>query len=206
MAKNNINLKISYSIEFEIRRVLYTLKEYDWYIKNGYRINLPNGIDLNNLNKITKNHIKKLICKEYNRDSYRNMGNFIKKSWDKDKKVIDNLLKSKLKLQPVYLIFLTKYGTGGSYYLPNHITLNFKIMLKSLLTRVLLHEIIHLSIEEFIIEYKIGHWEKERIVDLFMRKINPSIKEMQKIKYDTEKIDRIFNQFFPDIEKIVQNI
>ena len=70
----------------------------------------------------------------------------------------------------------------------------------------IIHEIIHLSIQELIEKYEVEHWEKERIVDLIVFKIVPEIAKMQNISIDTKPIDEGFEKYYPDIEKVVKNL
>lgn len=69
------------------------------------------------------------------------------------------------KIPDTFIIKLTSYGMGGSYDLPNIVRFNIK---STIGPKTILHEIIHLAIEPWIIKYKIRHWEKERIVDLIL--------------------------------------
>ncbi|MFC1700789.1 hypothetical protein ACFLZ0_01485, partial [Patescibacteria group bacterium] len=103
-----------------------------------------------------------------------------------------------------YDLILTKYGTGGSYNLPNRIILNFNKKTPNDIIRIIIHEIIHLLIQPLIEKFEIEHWPKERIVDLMLSKIMPELTKMQKLSQNTEKIDKLFNKFFPDIEKIIK--
>ena len=54
---------------------------------------------------------------------------------------------------------------GGSYKLPNLVIYNIN---NKKGFKTIVHEIIHLLIENQIQEFKIQHWEKERIVDLIL--------------------------------------
>jgi hypothetical protein len=96
-----------------------------------------------------------------------------------------------------FLVYLTSYGAGGSYNPPNVIV--FNINNKGGL-KTIIHEIIHLLIEDQVQKYKIQHWEKERIVDLIMNS-----KEFDFLKYNfwqrdyagAEKyIDKLFDDYF----------
>ena len=53
-----------------------------------------------------------------------------------------------------------------------------------------------------------GHWVKEHVVDSLMGKIDPN-SHMQGPQLEPErvqKIDEIFNKFYPNVEKILEEI
>jgi len=211
MDKNNIviqELKIKYSVDFESQRVFSMIKKIEWFNKMGYKINLPEKIksmDLNRVGKITKKGIKKIITKEYKVQDYQKIESIIEKKWsDVSIKLSRNLSTINLKHELFYVLILTKYGTGGSYSLPNKIILNFNKKTPYNLIRIIVHEIIHLSIQPLIEKFGIGHWTKERIVDLIMAKVMPELAKMQNLPQNTEKIDKLFDNFFPDIEKTIR--
>lgn len=63
-----------------------------------------------------------------------------------------------------------------------------------------------MTIEPLIQEYKIQHWEKERIVDLIINKFFPEDQKVQRDPEDSEKISEIFEKNFPDVEKIIVEV
>ena len=88
--------------------------------------------------------------------------------------------------------------------MPNKIILNFNKKTPDSLIRIIVHEIIHLSIQSLIEKFKIDHWTKERIVDLIILKVMPELAKMQNLSQNTKRIDKLFNSFFPDVEKIIR--
>ena len=128
-------------------------------------------------------------------------------NWEKVSRELSlALLNSSLFDQEEYIINLTKYGTGGSYNLPNTVIINVSFNYNLGLLRTIMHEIIHLSIQKYIDEYKIGQWQKERIVDLFFIKNFPKRIKMGNVymSINTDKIDQVFDQNFPDMRAIVE--
>lgn len=209
MSKKNIDIKIKYSLDFETQRVLDTLRKIEWYAENNYKVVLPSGFSLEKPETITRGYIKKSIAKEYRKENYERFVSKIKNERNSIKEMLPNgLFKMSLEPQLIYFVFLTKYGVGGSYCLPNTIIINISIKEGKDIIETIIHEIIHLSIEPFISKFRIDHWQKERIVDLIFLKIFPKLAKFQKIpkEINVEKIDRAFNQFSPDIEKIIRNI
>ena len=116
------------------------------------------------------------------------------------------LEKTSLTLKDTYIIYLTKYGVGGSYNLPNSIIVNIKYKYSFGLLHTVFHEMLHLIIHPWITEYKISHWRKEKVVDLLLTKLAPQLSKPQQLPIETENIDKIFNEYYPDIELIIKNI
>jgi len=211
MNKKNITiqkLKIKYSVDFEVQRVFDMIKRMEWFNKMGYKISLPERIKLMNLDKIvklTKKDIKKIILEKYKLQNYQKTESIIKKTWNNISAELSKKLSIiNLKYKSSYILILTKYGTGGSYNLPNKIILNFNKKTPDRIIKIIIHEIIHLSIQSLIEEFKINHWIKERIVDLIMLKTMPELAKMQNIPQNVEKIDKLFKSFFPDVEKVIR--
>jgi hypothetical protein len=65
------------------------------------------------------------------------------------------------------------YGLGGRYNLSTAtVTLLTTEFLKKPASETILHEIVHIGIEETIVnKYRLSHWEKERLVDLICMKV-----------------------------------
>ena len=203
---NNIVLKQEYSIASEAKRVFYTLQKIEWYKKMGYQINLPGELKLADPKKIIATNVKKIVSREYGVGEYKKTKLMIKSSWDKiSREFAASLLAVGLKPEPFYMVLLTKYGVGGSYNLPNHIILNFRGKSSKELAKTIMHEIIHLLIEPLIKRHKISHWAKERIADLILFRIVPNLATMQHLPIKTKGIDKIFNNLFPNIDKIIKN-
>jgi len=199
-----INIKIEHSIDFEMERVFDIVKKINWYRKMGYKITLP-CLKIND--KTNKKEIKKAIIKEYDANSYNKIGLAIKKNWGGiSAKITNNLCRYGFSPRSSYLLFLTKYGAGGGYELPNKIILNFKGKSLAELQKIIIREIIHLLIEPLIKKFNIDHWTKERIVDLIFAKIKSGSAKAQICPIKTKRLDEIFNKFFPDINKILKNI
>lgn len=204
--KTYIKINIKYSKRLEFERVFNVCQKIDWYKKMGYRINLPKNLEILKTKRITEKDIKNAIGKEYDAADYKKIANYLKYAWRKKSGELTlKLLKYGLKPKTEYKLFLTKYGTGGSYESPNKIILNIFNRKRQGLLKTIIHEIIHLIIHPLIEKYKTNHWQKERIVDLILNKIGRGNK-MQKIPVDVKTIDKVFNKFFPDIEKIIKNV
>lgn len=202
------------SAEAEVVRVQQTLEKRGWFEKQGYpwkKFNYPKGIDTDKVESgestYTEEDIKKLIEREFDEESYTKVINSLEEGWAN----ISDTFKAKmsecsLEIPESYKIFLSKYGTGGSYFEPNIVRLNITNRSEKSLLGVLIHEAIHLSIQQMIDRYGLNQWQKERIVDLTVETFFPGLKEMQKVKIDTKEIDEIYKNNYPDIEIIIKKV
>lgn len=206
-----MKLKIEYSVRGEIKRVRSAIKEVAWYNKNGYKITLPRGLRQENLGgrKLSKEQIDIFVAAEFKDGGYRRIGANVVKQWlSVNGKIKQRLQKLGLRVQPEYILILTKYGVGGSYNEPNYIVVNVHGKSAKSIIATVVHEVIHLAIEKFIKKYKIKHWYKERIVDLIASYTRLSSGQMQKAPLTTavERIDCVFAKYYPDVKKIIRNV
>ncbi len=212
-------LSIEYSIESEISRIKNTIERISWYKKNGYsleRLSFPKSLDKDMIFSseaiFTDDNIREAVISEFNNDSYKKVADSLKNKWGD---LIDefevNLKKSNLQIQPKYRIVLTEYGMGGSYNMPDFVFLNIKSK-EGDVQRIfitLIHEIIHLSIEDLIQKNKLSQWQKERIVDLTLSAFFPDNKRMQKNplpEKELARIDAIFIENFPNIHETIKKV
>lgn len=204
------DLQIKYSLEDERKRVEETISKISWYLKHGYEksIYLP-GITLIESNMLLdKNKILHHMENEYKEKIYHETVAMILRDW---KKIRDkwarkpSSLKS-LKLLPAYTVLLTRYGTGGSYIIPNIIILNIRNKDCRKFAATIFHEIIHLAIEPFIQKHPITHWEKERLVDIIFKKLLPETAFEQNVSPETRIVDKIFENCRENIENTVRHI
>ncbi len=190
-----MEIKFEYGINFEFDRVKSVLKKIDWYNSQGYDIKLPNGTN----DKSSDEEIRDQIRKEFKEEDYLN----IIKEINLDISKIKEQLSSRLgeifgeNVPENFLIYLTNYGSGGSYNLPNKVIFNIK-NIRGLKT--IIHEIIHLLIEDLIQKYNVQHWEKELIVDLILNS-----EKFDFLNYNTWQgeyngakryIGKLFNSYF----------
>lgn len=200
-----MKLNIYYSIDFEVERILGTIKKIEWYKTNGYTVNLPESLDLSDIDKITKEDIKEAVTKEYEEQNYLLAKKYIEGNWIKfDEAFVANALSTKLVIQDQYAILLTRYGVGGSYNLPNKIIINIRRMFEFGLIMTIAHETTHLLIQPLVEKYNIDHWIKERIVDMLLEQFAQKLNKFQSIPVDTQKIDEVFNKNYPDVELILK--
>jgi hypothetical protein len=201
-----INLQFNYSIDYEVERIKNTISRLDWFKEKGYQLLFPEGFSVENKD-FSDDNIKNSILEEYNEIDYKKVADIVNEQWSKFSPFLEKyFLETKTKLENIYKVNLTKYGVGGSYNLPNTIIVNFQGKFGIGVSKTIIHEIIHLSIQELIEKYKVGHWEKERVVDLILLKIVPEIAKMQNISIDTKLVDESFKKHYPNIEEIIKNL
>jgi len=203
-------LKIIYNKEFDIKRVINTIKKINWFVENKYEykeFSFPKILDVEKLKDYSDKEIENAVMAEYDEELYKKNETFLINNWEKISEEIKiSFSKSSISAQNEYIIYFTKYGTGGSYNLPNTVIINLNRRWEVGMLRTIIHEIIHLAIEKDILEYKIGQAQKERIVDLFFIKNFPRRVFMQNtyMSIDTSKIDQAFDDNFPDMKKVIE--
>lgn len=206
-----IRIKIKYSKTFEIERIMATLKKLEWFKKRKYSITFPSDLNLNVENYFSKRYIRKILEKEYRVKDYKRISLMIKRKWNKlSERLLRGFSKLGIKMRLSYSIYLTKYGTKGSYRLPNIIIINIQGSKSTDVIRTIIHEVIHVAIEDKIFKYNISHWQKERIVDLIISKLFPKFSKIQrspeKTKEEMKKVDKFFKEFYPNITEILKKI
>lgn len=196
-------LTIEYSLELEIERVSQTLKRAAWYREHGYasKLALPSGIDLDH--EYSPEQIKEAVQAEYEESFYIDFKKQIENGFAAiaDSSVFAD---SPLKFKSSYKIKLTKYGTGGSYHLPETIVINIVKMKASV--AAILHEMIHLAIEPLIQQHAVSQRNKERLVDLLFKELFPEHAYEQSRFADNPQVDEVFNRSYPDIAALISRI
>ena len=202
-----MKISIFYSKENEINNVKEIFNEKDWYLEHNYKVYLPNNLSLENPT-FDPTIVSQSINDDYKELDYQLVAEFLKSKESWLSSIVEPALKKidKTALDS-YEVYLTKYGVGGGYELPNKVGLDIKKDHDGLI-KTLVHEIIHLSIEEEIARNKVGHFNKERVVDLLTQKLFPEITKTPKNMPEEAKkvVDPIFNENYPDIEKILSNV
>ena len=203
-----IKLIIKYSPEYEVERVKGALGRLPWYKDNGYDVKLPEGIVVNPNTNFSEDQVKDFVNKEFNENDFKIQEAYLLENW---RNVIDEasveITKTPLTPRDTYIVYMTKYGVGGSYHYPDSVIVNIKCKYGKGLLRTVFHEMVHLMIEPWIVEYKVGHWQKERIVDLLITKSVPQISRPQQIPVEiADPVDKIFNEHYPNIELIIKNV
>jgi len=157
---------VHYSFKTELQSARKTVKDFEWCKKNGYKVKLPKGINERSPRSALYSAVKKDFLS--NRIKINKIKVKVKALLIEHKSEIDNFFSNfGYRVPSLVNIYFTNYGTGGSYVLPNKVIVFFKDS-AGWVVRMVIHETIHLIIEEpFIKKYKLNHWEKEAVVDAF---------------------------------------
>ena len=200
-----MKLIIEYSIDHNVERVIKTIEKMDWFDANGYKPILPKQLVGVDVKALTRDEIRRVIVQEYDEEKYKEMEALIQESGAVHIPTLASAFaNTALPIHEEYTVRLVEYGVGGSYGLPNTVILNIANLWGIGPIKTIIHEIIHLSIEELIIAHKIEHWQKERIVDRMFSVMVPDIqRKMQNISEDVViLVDGLFDEYYPDIEKV----
>ncbi|KKT26203.1 MAG: hypothetical protein UW11_C0019G0014 [Parcubacteria group bacterium GW2011_GWA2_43_9b] len=185
-----IKFKIN-NLEEERRVIARTKKNIAWFKNRGYFFTLPDN----------------RLEEEYSGEKYKISA--VIKEWRKTEKIFLKGIKIfNRDIKKTIKVSFTRYGVGGSYFPPDKILININEKYKKSpkeISMTMAHEIIHLFIEPIVRRLKIDHWIKERVVDLILNDIISGLKTAQNLPLETKKIDKAFEDFFPDIEKIFRN-
>ena len=205
-----LKIKVRYSPEDEVVQVLEILEIVGWLEQNKYRFTLPKSIfEAPDKFKANKSAIEIIIEQEFDPNDYDIWSKIIMNGWDVIAEEFTTCLSSlvNIDLKEKYLIILTKYGPGGGYNLrESSISLNIQLRDSDQSVNSIVHEIVHLSIESLILKYEIEHWQKERIVDLILFKFSIVESQLQREPENAKEIKEIFNNYYPDMEKIISVI
>ena len=160
-----MKFNFNYSVDSEIKRVLYTLSKYQFYQDNGYKVKLPEGVNTSFTDTDKSLDLTRVIEAELKVREIQKYEKILLKRWQEldsqIEKFLDNL--SYPKPEEIFLTF-TQYGVGGSYGPPNKIIYN--IINKREILETVVHELIHCIIEEPVVNhYGLTHWEKESLVE-----------------------------------------
>jgi len=200
-------LEFVYSVKSELEKAKYVLstEKKAFYRKNYKGVVTPEGFSIEDDEPCNEEELRAQIEKEIDQEEASIVTRELK---DKIKEIVISLnpiLQAiDYQIPDKYIIVLTKYGPGGSYHLPNKIILTMTKTKRSH-DEILAHELVHLAIEPLIQKNNTEHWVKERIVDLLMKKAFSNY-ELQRNPVEAEKISQIFQDHYPNIDKILEEI
>jgi len=163
--------------------VEYVANRLSWYKENGYNMALPVHPNLEilyknpqQLSENEKNELKEVfvtqIYDEHAFDSSLAKITEARSSVTKGLEILSTLSKNwNFDCKRKYQVVLTLYGPGGNYNASSGtvivLTTERGSFCRKSPAEIILHEIVHIGIEESIVkQYKLTHWEKERLVDV----------------------------------------
>ncbi len=184
-----------------------------WFNENGYKIALPTHPKLElwyqnsqNLPENTREEFKEIFINQiYDEHAFDLSLAKLKKSQfavNEGLKKLSVLAKNwDFDLKERYTIVLTLYGPRGNYD-PSTATVNLLTnekgdFRKKHVEEIILHEIVHIGIEESIVKrYQLTHWEKERLVDLICyHYLNQILPEYRMHPKGDKQIDDFTNEY-----------
>jgi hypothetical protein len=174
------------SAKDEVDRVWNTLKQINFYDQYSYKPVFPSFPEMdaflqkaraNQLGDVDYDNLSVLMQKTFVNDNYAKAYRNVIDSLP----VVDQVFpifgkyssKWGFNIFPTYTVQLTLYGMGGSYNPQADkvillVTQEGKFLLGNSPTQTIIHEMVHIGIEECIVQsYSLGQKTKERIVDLF---------------------------------------
>jgi hypothetical protein len=202
------------TLEEEFNYLKYVLNRQDFYEKEGYKVSYPAVKELCDPLIINDPDAMFSLFKdsEYKVDFYKKGIDVISELLPLIQSNVSKLAKIQsfwdFKLLPTYTVVLTKYGPGGSYNVEaGKITMLTTIdgkFKRSLPHHTVLHEIVHMGIEDSIVQkYKLNHQEKERLVDLFVKKyFEKELPEYNIQRWEDSRIDK----YIADLESLPKEI
>lgn len=142
-----LQIEIKHSLLIDIRIFLQTLRNKKWLDKNGYFYYFLDA-------GMFKDFDHEKISQEVENELLR---------YDDNLNVFINANKK-------YQIFLTRFGTYGSYEMPNIVFVNVHRSPVEI-AETIIHEIIHLEVEPEVLRKNMSHAEKEQMVDCMVEKV-----------------------------------
>jgi len=203
-----IALTISFSESSELSRVKETIKRLPWYREHNYSETFAK-LPLDITEASTEEEMVAAVSKEYDRQFFKKIAEDIQDKWGTVASGFEELRKMHgIELRDSYAVVLTKYGSGGSYDLSTG-TLIINIgspKKRERIIGVIVHEIVHLTIQNLIDKYEVPHWSKEKLVDMLLERHFPALGMSQNIPEDVSEIESAFNSLFPDMEAIAREV
>jgi hypothetical protein len=198
------------TLQEEFNHLKHALKQKAFYEQNGYRPVYPDVEELKNPAVLNDEIFKE---KEFDPSFYENGVKAIEANRELILKCI-----SKLSVLPQhwnfkylrkYTVQLTRYGPGGSY----HADTGTIIMLTNKAgefkrgtnpAHTIIHEIVHIGIEDGIVtKFGLTHWEKERLVDLLVKKLfDKELPDYKMQDIENTKMDG----FIKDVESLPEEV
>ncbi len=198
------NIVIRHSAEIDVSVVKATLSYAKWYVEHGYVPQLPGGVYISDIGEGTEEALLNRAEKEYDEHFYQDVGAAITKQWKKyaESWPGEKVEKMGIDFASEYIVCLTSYGVGATYNEREGVLmLNVCNADATELASIIFHELIHLAIESDIQKYNIGHWQKERLVDLIFEQLLPNMCFEQKLPEEAYSIDPFFEKSSGEVRK-----
>jgi hypothetical protein len=161
-----VKINVKYSLEQDTESVKSLLTKADFFSKNKYALNLPDGLKMGDVfTELTQ----KTIQKEYSgkESRYAEVKSEIEDAWGRHGEEITSFLKLFDYLIPDLIeVELISYGPGGGYTPPDTVSVMVEKPSKNTYLDQVIHEIIHLIFEKpIVIKYDLNQRQKENLVE-----------------------------------------
>lgn len=200
---------ITFSDEAEVARVQNTIAQLQWFQEHGYPdgfAKLPQDITAES----DESSIRTAVAHEYDAEKFERVRTYLEQEWPGFQAGFKAMQAHPgYEFRDEYQVVLTCYGSGGSYDpSTGELTINVqRAAEENRLPGVIVHEIIHTSIQHLVDRYRIVHWRKEAIVDLLLERYFPTLHMRQRIPMnDLSVVEEAFNTSFPDIIEIAKKV
>lgn len=195
-----IELNFIFSKESEFHRIRNTLNRIDWFEENGYDFKKQLKLPIYDKNA-SDDEVMRLIDVDWDVSKYLEIKDLIlasKSDLDSACSKLDSLFDVR---KDSLNVTLSRYGSGGSYWLPtNSIFINVHNIHP---VKTVFHELVHLYVQPFIDEFNISHWKKERVVDLILHSDKFSFLNYDNWQGDYQGVipfvDKEFYSFFENL-------
>ena len=212
-------VKFYFSEEQELDDIAWIYSEYDFFVKNKYKVYYPKiskELTEKMIEKPSSAQNKKILEKEFTEifDHEKNIYDKtiieISQNWRKIEKKFVNILNQLNYDYPKNVsCFVSRYGPGGSYYpdskISTRVILENKTDVKEA-NETIAHEIVHLVINGLSEKYKLGFENTERLVDLILTKtpISKLLDNPRFQNFGDKRLDIIFDEHSTNLETLLK--
>ncbi len=213
-------INFTYSKDLELKEICWIYSEYDFFIKNKYKVFYP---------KISKDIEKELIANPKDKLAIKQLKQQFDKIFANEEDIYKRTLRTTesgwltigdkffnelAKIQTGKGIknvhcCISRYGPGGSYYSPNKISVRVVDKYDKDIREAnekIAHEIVHLAIDKLVQKYSLSFDNTERLVDLILTRtpISELLVEPTIQGFGNENLDECFKTAFPSIENVLK--
>lgn len=185
-----MEIQFRYSIDHEVTRVINTLEKLLWYREQGYRPTLPKGTS----ERSSREEIASAVGREYRGDQFIEAEQGIRNDFSEYLNTFLHTLRRYSDVVIDHIVLkLTRYGTSGSYQIPNFIVFDIT---DARGIKTIYHEVAHLVFEREFIQCDVSHWHRERIIDMLLHSDDFAFLEYSIWQRDYHGADVAVDDFF----------
>jgi len=201
---NPMKTIFKYSRKAELENLLWEIDQKKKVKSYGLvSILPPSSVVKNYLTKQDAEIIKGYLDKEYDEQRYQTTLEYSEKIWQAKEKLFFQRLDEVISEKSLdkYYVWLTMFGPGGSYEMPNKVSIRLKTKDDLEYADVnIAHELIHLMVQRIVDREKMNHQQKEQLVEAIL--FQPVIAKVFGIRNKKVGLNPYFlhlDQLFPKI-------